>query len=231
MSRSNIIFHIFCSSRNRWTKTGSWWLRNIRCSGAFKVLLALLVFDNSSLVHRSLISRSIPFAALVTAVFIVGCKSFDYNLEGYSRNFYRSSIDGIPYLSAPRPSYRRRMYSGNNIMLTILQNFLGGILQPRIALHILPWFLEQLRLPLVSMELVWKLLQTATPLRPLSRRPWNTVLLRERPPGGFQTIPGFRCASERWEDKNLPSHRRLGICLHNSVFYRGTFLHCRGDRY
>ena len=37
--------------------------------------------------------------------------------------------------------------------------------------------------------------------------------------------------SERWEDTNQPSHRRLGICICISVLQRGTFLRCRSDRY
>ena len=123
------------------------------------------------------------------------------------------------------------------------------------------------------MGLVWKMLQTATPLRSVSRWPWNTVHLWEWPQEIFQTISGFkcgleeagistiktnpltaalkfvsisrssdsievhsfvaemfassfsgtgsswmRCVSERWQDvKNQSSHRRLGICLQNSV--------------
>ena len=54
------------------------------------------------------------------------------------------------------------------------------------------------------MGLVWKLLQTATPLRPVSRWPRYTLMLREWPPGRYQTIPGFRCVSEKLEDKNNP---------------------------
>ena len=46
------------------------------------------------------------------------------------------------------------------------------------------------------MGLVWKLLQTATPVRSVSRWPWNTVHQWEWPPGIFQTISGFKCGLE-----------------------------------
>ena len=81
------------------------------------------------------------------------------------------------------------------------------------------------------MGLVWEMLQTATTLRPVSRWPWHTLLLLEWRPGGYHTISRFRCASERREDKNQSSHRRLGICLHNSVLHRDTLLLRRDHRY
>ena len=90
--------------------------------------------------------------------------------------------------------------------------------------------LTQLQL-LAPMGLVWELLQTATPLRSVSRWPWNIVNLWGWPPGVFQTISGIRCASERRQYMNQTSHRRLGICLHISVLrlHRGTVLRCRDD--
>ena len=39
------------------------------------------------------------------------------------------------------------------------------------------------------------------------------------------------CVREMGGKGLILSHRRLGICLHNSVLHRGTFLRCRDDRY
>ena len=72
----------------------------------------------------------------------------------------------------------------------------------------------------------WELLQTAKTLRSVFRWPRYTVLLWGWPPGFFQTISGFKCASERRWDKNQTSHRPLGSWL---LIHRGTFLRCRDN--
>ena len=41
------------------------------------------------------------------------------------------------------------------------------------------------------------------------------------------------CVREMGGKESILSHRRLGICLHNSILHRlgGTFLRCRDDSY
>ena len=91
------------------------------------------------------------------------------------------------------PFHWRWMYSGNKVLLNILQPFLCKILQTS---HTSIIFSATSIASFINGTGI-KVLQSATTLRPVSRWLWYTVLWWEWPPGGYQTIPGLQDVRQR----------------------------------